>query len=365
MATMRDAFETWEAWTAAGADVAAATVVRVAGSAPRPEGSRFLATADGEMFGSVSGGCVENDVYLHAAAVLGGADPLLVTYGIADEEAFEVGLACGGTIQVFIAPMRGEALEAARAALIGGRRGALATVVSGPGTGDTAFLDADGVVEAGSLPDGLAADAGSDALRLAESEQAATLAYGDREVFLEPVLPPPHLVIWGADEVAIPLSEMSARAGFRVTVCDPRPAFTTPRRFPAADRVLVGWPGDLESEVAFDEGTYVVSLTHDTRVEGPLLPRVLASPARYVGAMGSRRTHAKRIERLAADGWDEADLDRIHGPVGLDIGAELPAEVAVSILAEMIAARYRSGSGAPLRGRRGRIHRQRPGEADV
>jgi len=148
-------------------------------------------------------------------------------------------------------------------------------------------------------------------------------------------------------------------------VCDPRPAFTLPERFPDADRVVVGWPGDVVDQVQLDSRTYVVSLTHDTRVEGPLLPVVLQSPARYVGAMGSRRTHAKRIERLAGEGWDAAALERIHGPVGLDIGAERPSEVAVSILAEMIQARYRSGTGEALRGREGRIHRQRPGEADV
>ncbi len=237
--------------------------------------------------------------------------------------------------------------------------------MSGPGTGDAAFLDSGGVVSAGLLPAEIAADVGADAIRLAETEQCATLAYGEREVFLEPVLPPPHLVIWGADEVAIALSSMAVQAGFRVTVCDPRPAFTTPQRFPAADEVMVGWPGDVAGRVPLDERTYVVSLTHDARVEGPLLPMVLASSARYVGAMGSRRTHAKRVERLAADGFGDTDLARIHGPVGLDIGAERPAEIAVSILAEMIAARYRSGTGEPLRGRPGRIHRQRPGEADV
>jgi xanthine dehydrogenase accessory factor len=238
-------------------------------------------------------------------------------------------------------------------------------VVAGPATGTAAFLDAGGAVVAGSLPGEIAADAGSDAVRLAATEQSAALAYGDHEVFLEPVLPPPHLVVWGADEVAIPLSEIASRAGFRVTVCDPRPAFTSPERFPAAERVEVGWPDDVADRVPLDERSYVVSLTHDARVEGPLLPRVLDSPARYIGAMGSRRTHAKRVERLLGEGWDREQVDRIHGPVGLDIGAERPAEVAVSILAEMIAARYRSGTGEPLRGREGRIHRQRAGEADV
>jgi len=365
MATVHEAFEIWDAWLSAGETVAVATVVRVAGSAPRPEGSRFLVSSSGEMSGSVSGGCVENDVYLHASAVLDGSDPLLVTYGIADEEAFEVGLACGGTIQVFVERMEGDTPAAVRDLIRQARPGSLATLVAGPEAGGAALLDGDGSVIAGSVPTPIESDVGADAVRLADTEQAVTLTYGEHEVFIETVTPPPMLVIWGADEVAIALSSMAREAGFRVTICDPRPAFTLPERFPSADRVVVGWPGDVADQVPIDSRTYVVSLTHDARVEVPLLPRVLESPARYIGAMGSRRTHAKRIERLASEGWEPDALDRIHGPVGLDIGAERPAEVAVSILAEMIAARYRSGTGDPLRGREGRIHRQRPGEADV
>lgn len=365
MATVHEAFEIWDDWSSAGESVAVATVVRVAGSAPRPEGSRFLVSSTGRMAGSVSGGCVENDVYLHATSVLEEGGPLLVTYGIADEEAFEVGLACGGTIQVFVEQMGGSVHLAARDLVRQGKAGSLATVVAGPELGTAGLLAEDGSLLAGSLPAEIAADVAADARRLADTEQAVTLGYGDREVFIETMAPPPMLVIWGADEVAIALSAMAREAGFRVTVCDPRPAFTKPERFPAADRVVVGWPGDLVGEVPIDHRTYVVSLTHDARVEGPLLPVVLASSARYIGAMGSRRTHAKRIERLASAGWDAAALDRIHGPVGLDIGAERPAEVAVSILAEMIGARHRSGTGEALRGREGRIHRQRSGEADV
>jgi len=365
MATVHEAFEIWDAWSSAGESVAVATVVRVAGSAPRPEGSRFLVSSSGEMSGSVSGGCVENDVYLHATSVLEGGDPLLVTYGIADEEAFEVGLACGGTIQVFIEQMGGEVHAAARDLVRRGQAGSLATVVAGPEVGSALLVDGNGVAIAGSIPSEIVADVEADAIRLADTEQAVTLSYSQHEVFIETVAPPPSLVIWGADEVAISLSSMARQAGFRVTVCDPRPAFTLPERFPDADRVVVGWPGDVAEQVPLDHRSYVVSLTHEARVEGPLLPVVLESTARYIGAMGSRRTHAKRIERLAAEGWDATELGRIHGPVGLDIGAERPAEVAVSILAEMIAARYRSGSGDALRGREGRIHRQRPGEADV
>ncbi|MCJ7725529.1 MAG: XdhC family protein, partial [Acidimicrobiia bacterium] len=272
MATVHEAFEIWDDWSSAGESVAVATVVRVAGSAPRPEGSRFLVSSSGRMAGSVSGGCVENDVYLHATSVLEGGDPLLVTYGIADEEAFEVGLACGGTIQVFVESMGGDVHLAARDLVRQGKAGSLATVVAGPQLGTAGLLSDDGLLVAGSLPAGIAADVAADAVRLADTEQAVTLSYGDWEVFIETMAPPPMLVIWGADEVAISLSTMAREAGFGVTVCDPRPAFTKPERFPAADRVVVGWPGDLVDEVPIDHRTYVVSLTHDARVEGPLLP---------------------------------------------------------------------------------------------
>jgi xanthine dehydrogenase accessory factor len=317
------------------------------------------------MSGSVSGGCVENDVFLHAQRVLEGSDPVLVTYGIADEEAFEVGLACGGTIQVFVETMDGEVPAAAYDLLAAKRPGTLATVVDGPAAGSAALFDEDGGVVAGSLPEGIVADVAADGGRLAETEQAVTLTYGEHDVFVETLAPAPRLVIWGADEVAIPLSAMARLAGFRVTICDPRPAFAVAGRFPDAEEVVVGWPGDVAGDVPIDARTYVVSLTHDSRVEGPLLPRLLGSPARYIGAMGSRRTHAKRLDRLAEEGWDTDSLARIHGPVGLDLGGQSPAEVAVSILAEIVQARYRSGTGDSLRGREGRIHRQRPGEADV
>lgn len=363
---MREALATWREWTEAGERTAVATVVRVAGSAPRPEGSRFLVSSEGAMAGSVSGGCVETDVFVHATDVLQGGASRLVTYGIADEEAFEVGLACGGTIQVYVETMEGEALDAVADFVAAERLGALATVIQGEGAGARALIASGEGVIAGSLPDGIESAVIADAADLMSVEQSRTLTYGESDVFIESLAPQPRLVVWGADEVAVSLAAMARLTGFRVTVCDPRPAFAIPGRFPDADEVLAGWPADLADRVALDGRTYVVVLTHDTRVEGPLLPLVLGSPARYVGALGSRRTHRRRIERLQAAGWSEEDTARIHGPVGLDIGAERPPEIAASILAEMIQARYRSGSGLSLRGREGRIHQHRADEpADV
>jgi len=239
------------------------------------------------------------------------------------------------------------------------RLGAVATVVSGPDIGAKAVIDFETGYVGGQVPEDIAADVTADALALMSHEQSRTLAYGGREVFIETVAPPPHLVVFGAVHIAQPLSTIARLLGFHVTVCDSRPAFTSPERFPDADRVLVGWPDELKDDIDLDRRTYVVLLSHDARFEDPVLPWVLASPVRYIGAMGSRRTSAKRADRLAALGYSDDDISRIHGPVGLDIGAEQPGETAVSILAEMIQVRYGAGSGESLRGRTGRIHLQR------
>jgi xanthine dehydrogenase accessory factor len=239
------------------------------------------------------------------------------------------------------------------------RLGALVTVVDGPDRGARALVAADGTVLEGGLPDAIADAVVADAKALMVNEQSRTLTFGENDVFIETLAPPPRLIVWGADEVAISLTEMAGTVGFRSVVCDPRPAFAVAERFPGAAEVLAGWPGDLADRLELDARTYVVVLTHDARVEGPLLPLVLASPARYIGALGSRRTHRKRCERLASEGWSDDDVARIRGPVGLDIGAETAAEVAVSIVAEMITVRYGSGSGESLVGTEGRIHARR------
>ncbi len=245
---------------------------------------------------------------------------------------------------------------AVRAALDEERLAAVLTVVEGSDVGTKAVVEYDEGPVAGTLDVG--ADLLADARSLMEREQNRTLAYGDREIFIETLAPPPHLVIFGAVHVAQALTELAARLGYRVVVSDAREAFTTPERFPAAAEVLVGWPDEIEDRLVIDRRTYVVLLSHDARFEDPVLPMVLASPAKYIGAMGSRRTHAKRVEKLARAGYSEDDIARIHGPVGLDIGAETPEETAVSILAEMIQVRYGSGDGLSLRGSSGPIHQR-------
>lgn len=239
------------------------------------------------------------------------------------------------------------------------RLGAVATVVEGSHLGAKAVIDFDSGFVAGELPSAFAAAVLADAQALMEHEQNRTLSYGETEVFIETVAPPPHLVVFGAVHIAQPLSTMARLLGFHVTVSDARAAFTTRERFPDADRVLVGWPDDLKDEIELDRRTYVVLLSHDARFEDPVLPWVLESPVKYVGAMGSRKTSAKRVDKLKGMGYSAEQIARIHGPVGLDIGAEQPAETAVSILAEIIQVRYGSGTGESLRGTARRIHAQR------
>ena len=246
------------------------------------------------------------------------------------------------------------------------RLGAVATVVDGPDAGAKALIDFESGYVAGSLPEEITDAVRADAVALMDNEQNRTLAYGDRAVFIETVAPAPHLLVFGAVHIAQPLTTMARQLGYTSTVVDARPAFTTPERFPDADDVVLGWPEEVLDKLTIDRRTYVVILAHDARYEDPVFPVLRERPVRYIGAMGSRRTHRARRDRLMAAGWAEAEVDRIHGPVGLDIGAETPAEVAISILAEMTQVRYGSGTGLSLTGREGRIHLQRTeDEGDV
>jgi xanthine dehydrogenase accessory factor len=237
--------------------------------------------------------------------------------------------------------------------------GSVATFVEGPATGAKAVIDADGEVVAGSIPDDVAADVVADAITLMGHEQHRTLEYGDHSVFIETLAPPPDLVIFGAVHIGQALAAFGSQMGYRITVVDSRAPFVTEERFPSARKLLIGWPRDLMDQLQFDRRTWVVVLSHDPRHETPPLEAALKADTRYVGAMGSRRTHAKRVERLRGLGFGDDDIARIHSPVGLDIGAETPQEVAVSILAEMTLVRYGAGTGLSLRGVEGRVHKQR------
>jgi xanthine dehydrogenase accessory factor len=237
--------------------------------------------------------------------------------------------------------------------------GALTVVVEGPETGSRAVIESGVGYVAGSLPDEIVEDVLADAEALMHHEQSRTLTYGDRRVFIETLAPSPVLLIFGAGHIAQPLSRFGRDLGFRVIVADARATWATPERFPDVDELIVAWPDRVLDHIDLDSRTYVALLSHDPRFEGPVFPIVRDAPVRYIGAMGSRRTHRQRLERLEAAGWTDGELARIRGPIGLDIGAETPAETAISILGEMIQVRYGSGTGLSLRGSDTRIHAQR------
>jgi xanthine dehydrogenase accessory factor len=341
---MRTALEICRRWAGEGKEVAAATVVATTGSTPRREGARLLVSSTGDAWGSVSNGCVEGDVAAHAAEVLRTGRPHLASYGITDEFAFGVGLSCGGTVQIFIE--RWTNLPR----LLAGRPdedfvGALATVMEGPGEGTHGLLDRERGWVAGDLPASLAGPLAGEATAAVDGERSHPAEVGESRVFLEVVAPAPRLLIFGAGHTAEALAPAAAAAGFRVTICDPRPALALPEKYPTAE-VMVGWPDELMSSIAPDRRTYAVVLAHDPKIEGPLLPLLLAAPVRYIGVLGSRRTHAGRVERLTGQGWPAEQVARLHGPVGLDIGAVTPEEVAVSIVAQLVAVRRgRPGPG--------------------
>jgi len=354
-----------------GTPFALATTVAVAGSSPRPPGATMAVSAGGEALGSLSGGCVEGAVYAAAEQVLAGAGPALATYGISDEHAFSVGLTCGGILTVLV-----QQVDAARAALLRGLLDdldadvpvALATVVGGP-----APLGAQLVVRpagvGGSLgTEGLDAAVTDDVRGLLALGQDGTRHYGpggerridEVAVFVRSFTPPPRMLVYGAIDFAAAVARLGAFLGYRVTVCDARPVFATPRRLPEAHEVVCRWPHDHLLDTAVDGRTVICVLTHDPKFDVPLLAVALRSPAAYVGAMGSRRTHSERLDRLRELGLSEPELARLRSPIGLDLGARTPEETAVSIAAEIVQTRW-GGSGMPLASTGGAIHRDTAG----
>jgi len=288
--------------------VALATVVATRRSAPRPVGAKLAISEQGELAGSVSGGCVENEVYEEARAVLAGAAPKLLSYGISDEQAWSVGLPCGGEIDVFVESVKLSDLEDLARRIEGGERFTRTTV-----------LDADG------------------------SE------------FVEEFGPPPRLLVFGAVDTAEALCSAANQLGWRTIVSDARAKFATAERMPSAAELIVEWPEEVLARVEPDDHTAIVVLTHEDRFDIPALKGALETNAFYVGALGARRNQERRRERLLEEGVAEEDIDRIAGPAGLDIGAGSPAEVALSILAEILAVRA-GRSGGPLKDAKGRIH---------
>lgn len=372
---MRDIVDDLERWWGAGTRFGMATVVGAWRSAPRPPGAVMLVGPDGTAVGSVSGGCVESAVYELAGQVTASGDPVLSRYGVTDDDAFAVGLTCGGIIDVYVEPVDRESypqLGEVAAAIRAGDPVAVVTCVDGPRErlGRRLVVWTDRV--AGGLGAArLDAAAADDARGMLAAGHSGTLRYGvhgERRgdaltLFVACHAARPRMIVFGAIDFASALTRLGGFLGFRVTVCDARPVFATARRFPDADEVVVDWPHRYlraQAEAgAVDGRTVLCVLTHDPKFDGPLLEVALRLPVAYVGAMGSRRTHADRLERLRRAGLTEAELARLSSPVGLDLGARTPEETAVSIAAEIVAARW-GGSGRPLSAIPGPIHAAAP-----
>ena len=364
---MREILDDIERWRSAGKRVALARVVGVKGSGPRLPGAAMAVSEDSEVAGSVSGGCVEGAVLTEALEVIEAGSPKLVTYGIADEDAFNVGLTCGGTIHVFVQALDWSLQEVLSDAVRSEEPVGFATMIEGPQPG-ASIVVRPGVDAIGTLGE---ADLDRVAVRDTLAELSAGISttrhYGfrgearrqDVAVFIESFAPPPQMIVFGAVDFTAALVKVAKVLGYRVTVCDARAVFATHQRFPEADDVVVDWPDRYLAKIGSELGARdaVCVLTHDHKFDVPAIVAALDTKVGYLGAMGSRRTNAERLDRLRESGVDEALLARVMAPVGLDIGARTPEETAISICAEIIASR--TGRPAPsLRASDGPIHPQ-------
>lgn len=319
--------------------VALATVIQTWGSSPRRAGAKMALTPDGKITGSVSGGCVEAAVFEAGVEVLKSNRPQLLHFGVADETAWDVGLACGGSIDIFVKPLDTEIFNVLRSVLVEEQPAVVITVVRGPEEllGRELLIGEDGTVT-GSLNE----DLNSQVLDLAKE----TLAQGesrrlqlrdDLEIFMEVVLPPPTLIAVGGVHITIALMTLAKTLGYRTVVIDPRSAFGSQARFPHVDQIIPSWPQEAFQQIPITRSTAIAMLTHDPKLDDPALTIALPSQAFYVGALGSKTTQAKRRQRLLEQGLTEEQLSRLHGPIGLNIGAETPEEIAMSIMAEILA----------------------------
>ncbi|MFE1449778.1 XdhC family protein [Streptomyces olivaceoviridis] len=370
---MLDLAEELRRWTEEGREFAVATVVAVGGSAPRGPGAALAVDSAGTVIGSVSGGCVEGAVYDLCREALRTGRSVVERFGYSDEDAFAVGLTCGGTLDVLVTPVTGEApvrsvLRPALSAAARDEPAALARVARGPAEllGRALLVRPDGTSEGGlgGHPE-LDRVAAAEARALLEAGRTGTVELsadgshcpGGVTLLVESNVPPPRMIVFGAVDFASALARAGKFLGYHVTVCDARPVFATPGRFPDADEVVVDWPHRYLRRTATDARTVLCVLTHDAKFDIPLLKVALRMPVAFVGAMGSRRTHEDRDRRLRAEGLTEQELSRLRSPIGLDLGARTPEETALSITAEIVAAR-RGGTGVPLTGGNTPIHHE-------
>ena len=364
---MKELLPTLDAWIADGLDAGRAVVIRTFGSAPRSTGAVLLVSADGRLAGSVSGGCVEGAAATEIEQARETGRARVIRYGISDEEAWDVGLACGGTIDVLVQPqVPNEVTDAARQSLGGAARGAAVITPlpadspppefgeHRPGSGALPeaplLIDDEGVVSGAAPDDATLAELRDAARDVLLRDRSKTVEAGGRQWFVEGFPVRPRLVVVGAVEVGRFLVRYARELGYETVVVDGRPAFATSERFPDVDRLVVGWPDEVADEIGLGQNDAVAILTHDPKFDEPAIRESLARGCRYVGAVGSRKTQADRRTRLLEAGVPPDDLARLRGPIGLDLGGREPSETALSIMAEIVATRF-GGSGAPMRER--------------
>jgi xanthine dehydrogenase accessory factor len=362
---MRDLLETLDAWRAEGRDAGRAVVVRTFGSAPRPEGAVLLVSDDGRLMGSVSGGCVEGAAAEEIERARRTGNARVIRYGISDEEAWDVGLACGGTIDVLVQPVVPAGVTTAVAGSLGPRGRSVAAVTPLPADAPPAAFGAyppgQGEPPAppiligagGELIEGTTGEAASDAdlaiaaARILDDGRSRTVEIGGRAYFVEAFPVRPRLVVVGAVEVARSLVRYARELGYEVVVVDGRASFATPERFPDVDRIVVAWPDEAFESLDVGPNDAVAILSHDPKFDEPAIVEATRRGCRYVGAVGSRKTQADRKIRLAEAGLTADEINRLRGPIGLDLGGKDPAETALAVMAEIVAAR-RGGSGTPM-----------------
>jgi xanthine dehydrogenase accessory factor len=384
---VRDILDQVVKWWDSGEDFGLATVVQTFSSAPREPGAALAVAQDGEVVGSVSGGCVEGAVYELSGEVRQSGQSVLQRYGVSDDTAFNVGLTCGGIIDIMVERVSKEdypELGEIAAAVAAGEPVAVATVIEGPGKvgarrviwraeGDGGVAGVSGTAGPAALASGTLAS-GERLDQAVDDDARGMLAQGltgvrrygpdgerrrdELAVFVQSFAPPPRMLVFGAIDFAAAVARIGKFLGYRVTVCDARPVFATTARFPDADEVITDWPHRYLAGTATDDRTVICVLTHDPKFDVPVLEVALRAPAAYIGAMGSRRTHEDRLDRLREVGMTEPELSRLRSPVGLDLGARTPEETAVAIAAELIQLRW-GGSGQPLTVTDGRIHHER------
>ena len=346
---MREISEEIQKWSKAGKSIAIATIVKANGNPLRPLGSKMAVTTEGQIAGSVTGGCIEGAVYEEAQEVIRSGAPKLVHYGLTSNQTpWEIGLSCGSSLDVLIEPCHSLVWQQVEQPILDALQQktllACATLISGDGLGAKLLVWPDGRTQ-GSLGSQILDQAALEAVQAQLASQDASnavlqIAGQEAEIFIDVFIPPARLIIIGAVHIAIPLVTLAKKLGYVTIVVDPRKAFATRERFPDADELILEWPSDALEKLKPDLGTAVAAVSHDEKFDNPALAIALKSPAKYVGVLGNRRKIPNRLDALRELGVSEEELQKLHAPIGLDLGSVQPEEIALSVLAEIVAVRH-------------------------